>query len=277
MIDAVGKLIREIAAEEVLPRWRNLKDHEVRDKTKGDPVTEADLACERRLTVAFKEMLPGSLVVGEEAVFEDATVLARLEGDAPVWVIDPVDGTKNFTQGTDVFAVMVALVQKGVPRAAWIYAPVADEMVVAESGGGAFLNGARLSGRSAPETAGAMRGAIHTRYLESPIREVVLAHMDAFGANEQLYCAGLTYVALARGALDHALYWKANPWDHIMGALIVAEAGGRSAYLDGETYRAQALDKRGIIAVADAAVWEMVHKTLFPKGVPAGSVNLQSR
>jgi len=270
MVDTgkVANLIKEIAAEEVMPRWRNLKAHEVRDKTKGDPVTEADLATERRLTAAFKEMLPGSLVVGEEAVHEDASLLAHLDGDAPVWVIDPVDGTKNFTQGNELFAVMVALVQKGAPRAAWIYGPVADEMAAAEAGAGAFLNDVRLNAVKAPGDVAAMKGAIHTKYLEGPVREEVLAHMDAFGSNEELYCSGLTYVGIAKGRLDHALYWRANPWDHIMGALIVKEAGGRSAYLDGETYRAQAKDKRGLIAVADAEAWERVHKALFPNGVP---------
>lgn len=264
----VADLIKEIAAEEVLPRWRNLKDHEVRDKTRGDPVTDADLATERRLTRAFGDMLPGSLVVGEEAVHEDKSLLDHLNRDEPVWVIDPVDGTKNFTEGTDLFAVMVALVQKGAPTAAWIYAPVSGEMVVAEAGGGAFLNGARLSGRKAPTQPKEMIGAIHTRYLEGSVREEVLAHMGSFAVNEELYCSGLTYVQIAKGQLDHALYWRANPWDHVMGALIVAEAGGRSAYLDGETYRAQAKDKRGLIAVADAPAWEVVHKTLFPNGVP---------
>jgi len=268
-LDAVANLIKEIAAEEVLPRWRNLKDHEVRDKTKGDPVTEADLATERRLSVALTDMLPGSLVVGEEGVHEDRTLLDQLDGDAPVWVIDPVDGTKNFTQGTDLFAVMVALVQKGAPLGAWIYAPVSDEMTIAEKGAGAFLNGAPLRGRTAPSDISAMRGAIHTRYLEGPVRNEVLGNMDVFAANEELYCSGLTYIGIAKGNLDHALYWKANPWDHIMGALIVAEAGGRSAYLDGETYRAQAKDKRGIIAVADASAWEDVHNALFPKGLPS--------
>jgi len=271
MIDAniVADLIKEIAAEEVTPRWRNLKSHEVRDKTKGDPVTEADLATERRLTAAFKDMLPGSLVVGEEAVHEDSALLRQLDGDDPVWVIDPVDGTKNFTDGSELFAVMVALVQKGAPRAAWIYAPVTDEMTIAEMGEGSYLNGARLSGRKAPADAAQMHGAIHCKYLEGPVRNEVLGHMDAFASNEELYCSGLTYVGIARGQLDHALYWRANPWDHIMGALIVAEAGGRSAYLDGEIYKAQALDKRGIIAVADAAAWDTVHHALFPNGVPS--------
>ena len=268
-MDRVATLIKEVASEEVLPRWRNLKDHEVRDKTKGDPVTEADLATERRLTAGLRALLPGSLVVGEEAVHDDRGVLSHLDRDEPVWVIDPVDGTKNFTEGTDVFAVMVALVRQGVPLGAWIYAPVADEMVVAEAGAGAFLNGASLKGRSAPGSAAKMYGAIHTKYLEGPVRTTVLSHMGAFAGNEELYCSGLTYVGIARGRLDHALYWRANPWDHVMGALIVAEAGGRSAYLDGETYRAQAKDKRGLIAVADAGAWDLVHWTLFPEGVPA--------
>ena len=58
-------------------------------------------------------MLPGSLVVGEEGVAADPGVLEALSGDAPVWIIDPIDGTANFADGKPIFAVMVALVRRG--------------------------------------------------------------------------------------------------------------------------------------------------------------------
>ncbi len=271
MIDSekVADLIRAVAAEEVLPRWRNLKAHEISEKTKGDPVTEADLAAERRLTAGLLDLLPGSLVVGEEAVHADNALLERLNGEAPVWLIDPVDGTKNFTEGSDLFCVMVALVQGGVTSHAWTYAPVAGEMAMAELGGGARLNGQPLRAKAAPLSVAAMRGAIHTKYLDPDVRQEVERTMGAFASNEQLYCSGLTYVRLATGALDHAVYWRANPWDHAMGTLIVAEAGGRTAYFDDVPYAPDAGGKRGIISVADKAAWSLVRETLFPNGIPA--------
>lgn len=266
----VADLIRTVAAEEVLPRWRNLKHHEIAEKTKGDPVTEADLAAERRLTAGLRDLLPGSVVVGEEAVHEDRSILQLLAGDDPVWLIDPVDGTKNFTEGTDLFCVMVALVMRGETVGAWTYAPVADELAAAEKGAGAFLNGQRLQVSPAPAEVSAMRGAVHTKYLDAPVRAVVEETMKSFASNEQLYCSGLTYVRLATGQLDHAVYWRANPWDHAMGSLIVSEAGGHTAYFDGVPYEPDAGDKRGLIAVADKSVWETVRDTLFPDGVPRG-------
>ncbi len=268
-MDKVSDLIREIAAEEVMPRFRNLKSDEVRDKTKGDPVTEADLATERRLSAGLLAMLPGSVVVGEEGVFEDRSQLELLGGDDPVWLIDPVDGTKNFTEGSDLFAVMVALVRRGIAEKTWVYGPVHDEMVVAELGAGSFINGTRLTGRPAPGSAGKMVGAVHTKYLSDASRPAVEANMASFASNEQLYCSGVSYIQIAQGKLDHALYWRTNPWDHAMGALIVSEAGGRSAYLDGLDYYVAPTDKMGLIAVSDASSWDLVRGTLFPDGVPA--------
>lgn len=270
MVDSnkVAELIQTVAAEEVLPRFQNLAAHEISEKTKGDPVTEADLAAERRLTAGLMALLPGSLVVGEEAVHADSSILKRLAGHEPVWLIDPVDGTKNFTEGSDLFCVMVALVQGGQTTHAWTYAPVADEMAMAELGAGAQLNGARLKAPDTPVAVAAMRGAVHTKYLDPDIRAEVERTMGAFASNEQLYCSGLTYVRLATGALDHAVYWRANPWDHAMGALIVAEAGGRTAYFDEVPYVPDAGGKRGIISVASKANWQIVRDTLFPNGIP---------
>ncbi len=267
--DKVAALIREVAAEEVMPRFRNLAAHEISEKTKGDPVTDADLAAERRLTAGLAGLLPGSLVVGEEAVHADPKVLERLNGEAPVWLIDPVDGTKNFTEGSELFCVMVALVRGGETIGAWTYAPVADEMAMAELGGGASLNGAALCTDAALKDAAAMRGAVHTKYLDAPVRAQVEQTMGGFASNEQLYCSGLTYVRLATGALDHAVYWRANPWDHAMGALIVSEAGGRTAYFDGAVYVPDAGGKHGLISVRHKAAWPLVRDTLFPEGVPA--------
>jgi len=77
-------------------------------------------------------------VLGEEAAAQDRGRFALLAGEAPVWVIDPVDGTANFARGQPGFAVIVALIERAVVRAGWIYDPLADTMVMAEAGSGAL-------------------------------------------------------------------------------------------------------------------------------------------
>src|SRR4051794_24544631 len=94
LLAAVEDTIRAGGAAEVVPGGRCLAEADATEKNgPHDLVTTADRLAEERLTERLTALLPGSVVVGEEAVAADPSVLARLRGDAPVWVIDPVDGT----------------------------------------------------------------------------------------------------------------------------------------------------------------------------------------
>src|SRR5690242_20515707 len=105
--DRVARLIAETAAAEIMPRFEKLERHEIQEKRPGDLVTVADLAAERRLSLVLQDLLPGSRIVGEEAVAADPCVLAALAEADPVWLIDPIDGTGNFAAGKPIFAVIV--------------------------------------------------------------------------------------------------------------------------------------------------------------------------
>ena len=145
-IEKVTAILREVAAEEVLPRFRALAEHEVRAKDSGELVTVADLAAERQITRRLRDLLPGSQVVGEEATAEEPALLDKFtQEDDWIWVIDPIDGTANFARGKPVFALMVGLVRRGETRAAWILDPIGPRCATAERGAGAWLDGARLA------------------------------------------------------------------------------------------------------------------------------------
>jgi len=110
----VMRLMAEVAAAEIVPRFGKLGAGDVRDKGKPwDLVTVADIAAEAFLTTALGRLVPGSAVVGEEACAADAGVMAALGGAAPVWLIDPVDGTNNFVHGQPCFAVVIAYCEGG--------------------------------------------------------------------------------------------------------------------------------------------------------------------
>src|SRR4051812_33484678 len=117
---AVAALLRRAATEIILPRFRNLEKADIREKGPGDLVTIADTAAELLLTPLLRKMAPRSVVVGEEAASADAAILARLAGEAGVWLIDPVDGTFNFAHGNPNFAVMAAYVERGTVCGGWI-------------------------------------------------------------------------------------------------------------------------------------------------------------
>jgi len=118
-VSRVAEIIREVSATEILPRFGRLEDGEIVEKGPGDLVTVADRASERELTARLRDLLPGSRVVGEEAVFEDPGVLDALDGPDPVWIIDPIDGTDNYANANARFTVLVALARGGELQASW--------------------------------------------------------------------------------------------------------------------------------------------------------------
>ncbi|GAA3076992.1 hypothetical protein GCM10020254_21260 [Streptomyces goshikiensis] len=123
-LSAVEEAVRKAAAVEIMPRFRQLADHEVDEKSgPHDLVTVADRKAEEHLTAALTRLLPGSAVVGEEAVHADPAVYGALRADAPVWIVDPVDGTRQFVNGDPAFCTLVALAVRGEILASWTFAP----------------------------------------------------------------------------------------------------------------------------------------------------------
>ena len=134
----VENIIRNVAEDIVLPRFQNLACHEISTKGFGDIVTIADKEAEYALGHALKDLLPGSVVVGEEEFAENPIMLNALIGDELVWVIDPVDGTQNFANGNPRFAMIVALIYRGTSIAGWIHEPVRNTTVWAVMGEGVY-------------------------------------------------------------------------------------------------------------------------------------------
>ncbi|MFJ6935054.1 inositol monophosphatase family protein [Streptomyces sp. NPDC101132] len=237
-LDAVEDAVREAAAAEITPRFRQLADHEVESKTgPHDLVTVADRLAEEHLTASLTKLLPGSVVVGEEAVHLDPGVYAALRGDAPVWIVDPVDGTRQFVHGDPHFCTLVALARHGEILASWTYAPELGQLATAVRGEGAFLNGERLRCGS-PEPGASLRVATaHPDYTNAETK-AVLGRLDVEGVSPRpCGSAGLEYLRVARGEVDALAFTWPSAWDHAAGLLLVGEAGGAQYTVGGEPFR----------------------------------------
>lgn len=254
-IDRVARLIIEVAAEEIVPRYQSLGAEAIRSKTcANDMVTDADELAEAQLTRRLPELLPGSQVVGEEAVYANPAILDRLQEDGPVWIIDPVDGTANFVEGSPDFACMVALVEKGQTVAGWIWAPIGARLWVAESGSGAFCNQRRIHVSGKNSQIADLTGSLG-RGLLSPAQECQYKHRVRHGS------AAHDYASMADGRVHFAVYNRLKPWDHAAGVLLHQEAGGYSALLRGGSY-APTLKDGELIVAPDQGVWEQVRAVL---------------
>lgn len=259
--------IRDVAARVVLPRFRSLAEGEVTEKGPGDLVTVADVEAEAELTRFLTGASPGSTVIGEESVAADPSILGAARSHEQVWVIDPIDGTANFVSGSPDFAVMVARVEHGRTTESWIYHPVSDRMFHAVLGGGATVDGAPLVRTPAPTGLGDLHGVAVTRLLDSETRARVDERLQAIGpAGSNPGAAGVQYPRVATGELDFVLYWRTLVWDHAPGSLLLAEAGGRAARLDGSDYEPWS-DRTGLLIAADPATHQRVRALLAPDGV----------
>jgi len=264
VLDQVADLIREVAATVVLPRFRHLAADEVHQKSPGDLVTIADQEAERALTRGLTALLPGSVVVGEEAVAADARVLDRVGDGGSIWIVDPVDGTNNFAAGKTPFAIMVALVRDGEPAAAWILDVADDRLTVAEAGSGAYRDGVRVKTRTDDPGAAALRGVVSPHYLPAALRVEATANAPALGeVTLGHHCAGYEYPAVATDEQQFVLFWRILPWDHVPGALIIREAGGTALHLDGTAYR-PADSELGLLVAPNDDIWHTVRDTLLP-------------
>ncbi|MET0413148.1 MAG: inositol monophosphatase [Polyangiaceae bacterium] len=247
----VSALLQQVVAELVLPSFRRLGPADIELKlTPGlaqDVVSRVDREVEAWLGPRLRELVPGSVVIGEEAAHADPRVLDALSSAPWAWLIDPIDGTRGFVDGTDHFGVMIALLERGQTRAAWIDLPARGQSFVAEAGAGAYRDGERL--RVPLAETGALRGNLYTTFMTAPVRDKVEAWAPGrFTPGEPSGCAALEYTNLAQGRKDFVVYHRILPWDHAPGALILAESGGSVLHVDGRSYAPANADQLTVCA-----------------------------
>ena len=250
----VANIIIKIADNEILPRFRNLNEDEIKTKSHpGDLVTIADTEAEKALTTALSKLLPGSLVVGEEAVAADPNIMDILNEPNPVWILDPVDGTANFAHGHDLFGVIVALVQNKETIAGWIYDPLRQKMISAQKGCGAFNGNSRLSCTS-PALLPQMRG--YFGCSKTPALENSVSQNIVHGS------AAHDYIALAEKRMDFAFYRRVKPWDHAAGVLIYQETGGIAQMIDKSPYH-PGPNQEGLLLAPSFSLWNELQSLIL--------------
>jgi fructose-1,6-bisphosphatase/inositol monophosphatase family enzyme len=256
----VAELMRETAAAELLPRFRNLAKHEIREKKPGDYVTVADLASEQRLASGLAKILPGVPVVGEEAVHADPSLVDLIgrRGEA-CWIVDPLDGTANFAAGRDRFAMIVCLVHDTRTIGGWILDVPNDRMAAAELGQGVTLNGVAVRGK-VPD--GPPHGLLGDRVNKEFQRQLSPAQRERLGELTTLRCAGREYVEMLAGKFSFCSYRMTKPWDHAAGALMLTEAGGDAVRFDGTPYGPAGAMEGGIVAASTREVLAEVRAVL---------------
>ncbi|EQA97607.1 fructose-1,6-bisphosphatase/inositol monophosphatase family enzyme [Sphingobium wenxiniae] len=258
--EPVAALMREVARDIVMPRYRNLAAEDISEKAADDFVTIADKESEIRLAEGLAAILPEAAIIGEEACAADPAILERA-GDGLNWIVDPIDGTGNFAAGKPPFGIMVALADGGAALAGWILDPLTGRLCHAVLGAGSYVNGERIHAR---ESGAAMPIAALAVYFMTPQERAGIQNRSAgrFTLVDIPRCAAEQYPRLALGENDLSLFSRTLPWDHAAGTLFLNEAGGLCQRHDGSPYRVG--DKRrGLLGASSPRLWDKAADLLF--------------
>ncbi|MFT4199908.1 histidinol-phosphatase [Gordonia sp. (in: high G+C Gram-positive bacteria)] len=214
-----------------LPRFGAV-DLSVSTKPDLTPVSDADLACETMLRERISTALPDDRIMGEE-FGGDAMAVGRQ------WVIDPIDGTKNFVRGVPVWATLIALLDDGVPIVGVVSAPALGRRWWASAGAGAFTQGPgddeprRITVSSvASLTDASLAFSSLSGWADRGLREQFVGLTDDVW-RVRGYGDFWNYCLVAEGAVDIAAEPEVSLWDLAAVDVLVREAGGRFTNLDG--------------------------------------------
>ncbi len=262
--DRIDRIIRDVAADKIVPRFQSLDKSEIRTKSgPTDLVTIADEEAEIELTRILTNELPGSVVLGEEAVSSGKVQRdILLQNDSPVWIVDPVDGTGNFAAGNPIFGTMVALVDKGERIASWIYQIPKDRMIAGQKGGGVTIDGAMFNPPIKPlddVDFKTLHAFISRKFMPPKIRPYVDDRISLVGDATTYVCCAWEYVELLLGDAAFSVYKRIEPWDHMAGVLLLEECGFYARKWDGSPYLGSDLSG-GVVNAPSKAIWERAYE-----------------
>ena len=220
--DHAARMARR-AGQTLMGYFGSSLDVQFKDEAESDPVTNVDREVQGELVRAISEAFPEHGIVGEED--ESAG-----EGLAPdyVWVLDPLDGTKNFMNGLPVFASSIGVLYRGAPAAGAVYIPWPGEpeglVLHARKGGGSYSGGERIELSDDPEPV-----PVRLTTLPESFHRAFRFGAPMKGRTGELRITGSTVYEIAmaaRGVVQYSFSGAPYLWDIVAGSVLVAEAGG---------------------------------------------------
>ncbi len=245
-IDEVSALVVTAAREELLTRFRQVSFSRKADESL---LTEADLAMQRRLANEFRHHWPQIAFLGEEMPAEQQQRVLANDAEG-VWIVDPLDGTRNFAAGLPFFSVSVGLLLRGEVVLGVVYDPVRDECFSAVKGGGAQCNGVPLERVVLPQDLRQTITLIDFKRLAPDLAARIVTERP-FSSQRSFGSVAIDWCWLATGRCHTYLHGAQRLWDYAAGMLIFAEAGGYAVTLHGEALFNGTLAPRSAVAALD--------------------------
>ena len=241
-IEQLILIIKKVAKEELLPRFENVtKEY----KVDGSIVTEADTVSQQRIQELLHHDYPDIKLLGEEMSEEEQ--LLALENEHGVWVLDPIDGTSNFSHGLPYYCVSLALIRNGTVQLGIVYDPERDECFHAQKNVGSFLNNKKLNAPSHNTTLEKSIVGVDFKRLPADMAAKIASN-PPYASQRSLGSIALDWCWVATGRIQAYLHGKHNLWDYAACWLILEEANGASQTLDGECVFSPTMDCKFAIA-----------------------------
>lgn len=189
-------------------------------------VTEFDVKAEQAIRLHIKKYFPEDNILGEEQGTQENSTSARL------WIIDPIDGTVNYSRGIQMYGVSLALAVENQVIAGVVYNPVTHELFTAEKGKGSFLNGSRVIVSNRDQLS---QSVIYATELYKT-RDILLPLMDTVKQLRITSSSAYETCHVAAGRTEAFIKVTTHPWGFAAANLIVEEAGGVVTNFDGTAW-----------------------------------------
>ena len=272
LVSYVMKLLVEVNDNIILSYFNNLKSDDISTKTNDDDfVTIADKKSEEWISNKLLGYLNINKFIGEETSYTNDNYIADPLNEPFLWIIDPIDGTKNFLKGNNNFCSMVSIVSFGNPIATFVYQPLKREMTYAIKGFGSYLINVDDLTKSQLiidlSKNDKILGSGGTKGIPDIHRSRIMNNLRSNTVRLFIGSAGIETVMLAKNQIQFIFHGRVTPWDHSPVDLITREAGG-VVFMARNKKLFNIQSEGPIIAASNLKIWNNIREIAIPFNDP---------
>ena len=262
IIDYISELLVEVNKSIILKYYKNLSSKHIDTKSSDDDfVSIADKESEIYIVKNLLGFLNINQYIGEETSYSNKDDHKTFKTNGLYWVIDPIDGTKNYINGKNEFCSMISLVFNSIPIASFVYCPLKDLLVYAFKGFGTYslkiktkkIDQLRIQQNSFPNIV----GSGGTKGIQEPLRQKVLQNLRKYTNRLFIGSAGIEAIMLASNETQFVFHGRVTPWDHSPLDLIIKESGG-CVYMLNDKTEFNIFSEGPILAASNDQIWKNI-------------------
>ena len=271
IVNYVMNLLINVNKSIILYHYKNLKSEDISTKSSNDDfVSIADKESEKFISDHLIGFLGVDDILGEETAFLIKNYEKYLRNSL-LWVVDPLDGTKNYINGKEEFCSMISLVSYMIPIATFIYYPLKNIFVYAFKNFGAYIidTNTNISSKILikPNKILKLIGSGGAKGIPENYRQSILNNLK--NNTERLFIgsAGIETIMLATNQIQFIFHGRVTPWDHSPMDLIIKEAGG-CVYMAVNKSEFDIKSKGSILATSNLQIWNNLRDLIIPSDNP---------